>query len=452
MSEHIRLKKGLDLPISGEALCKVTKSVVPDVVSLKPTDFKGLVPRLLVKEGDPVKAGTPIFADKQHPEVLFCSPVAGTVQSVVRGDKRKLLEIRIKAQAENDYVEFDVPKAGSMNRENVAKALLESGLWPCIKQRPYGIVADPQATPKAVFISAMNTAPLSANLDFTMEGELENLQAGINALKCLTPGDVHISLNAKSSAGDEFHKLKNVICHSFDGPHPAGNVGVQINHISPINKGEVVWTVDLFLVAAIGRLFNTGRLDMSRTIAVAGPAAVNPSYVKCTYGICMSQISEYFSTDKGDVRVISGDVLTGESVGADGFLGFYEDQVSVLAEGKYFEMFGWAKPFRFKKFSVSRAYPAFLFCKKKYDMDTNENGGQRPFLINDVYQKVLPMDIYALPLFKAILAGDIEKMENLGIYEIVEEDVALCEYVCPSKVDIQKIVSDGIALMMKEMA
>ena len=449
MSDQIRLKKGLDLPISGAALCEVTAHVAPDLVAVKPTDFRGLVPRLLVKEGDAVKAGTPLFADKKNPAVVFCSPVSGTVDAVVRGDKRKLLEVRVKADGKGEAVKTDVPDVSSLDKQAVTDLLLKGGLWPCIKQRPFGVVADPEAEPKAIFISGMNTAPLGADPEYSLKDDVSALQAGIDALGRLTRGGVHLSLPADNFTGSEFHKLTGVVFHQFAGPHPAGNVGVQINHISPINKGEVVWTVDFHLVAVIGRFILKGVFDTRRLIAVAGPAAVNPSYVEVTAGVCMKDLARYFG--EGDVRVISGDVLSGEAVGREGFLGFYDDQVSVVKEGRYHELFGWANPFRSKKFSVSRAYPAFLRCKKKYDMDTNENGGERPFLMNDVYDKVLPMDIYPLYLFKAILAGDIEKMENLGIYEVIEEDVALCEYVCPSKIDIQNIVRQGIDLMLKEM-
>ena len=448
MSDQIRLKKGLDLPSAGAALCEVTRRVAPGLVAVKPTDFRGMVPRLLVKEGDPVKAGTPLFADKKNTAMVFCSPVSGTVEAVVRGDKRKLLAVTVKADGKNESVRFDVPKISSLDKKGMTDLLLQCGLWPCLKQRPYGTVADPEAEPKAIFISGMNTAPLGADRDFTLKDEMAAVQAGIDALGRLTKGGVHFSLSAKNYAGSEFHKLTGVIFHQFEGPHPAGNVGVQINHISPINKGEVVWTVDLPLVAVIGRLFLKGIYDDRRIIAVAGPAAVNPSYAEVPAGVCMKDLSAFFG--EGDVRVVSGDVLSGEAVGADGFLGFYDDQVSLLKEGNYYEMFGWINPFRSKKFSVSRAYPAFL-RHKKYDMDTNENGGERPFLMNDVYGKVLPMDIYPLYLFKACLAGDLDKMEQLGIYEVIEEDVALCEYVCPSKIAIQDIVRKGIELMMKEM-
>ena len=448
MSDQIRLKKGLDLPISGAALCEVTKRVAPGLVAVRPTDFRGMVPRLLVKEGDSVKAGTPLFADKKHAAMVFCSPVSGTVEAVIRGDKRKLLAVSVKADGKNESVQFDVPKISSLGKKEMTDLLLSCGLWPCLKQRPFGTVADPEAEPKCIFISGMNTAPLGADPEFALKDDFAAIQAGVDALGKLTSGGVHFSLPARNFAGSEFHKLTGVIFHQFEGPHPAGNVGVQINHVCPINKGETVWTVDLHLVAVIGRLFLKGVYDTRRIIAVAGPAAVKPAYAEVPAGVCMADLKEFFAP--GTVRIVSGDVLSGEAIPADGFLGFYHNQVSVLPEGDYYEMFGWMNPLRSKKFSVSRAYPAFL-RRKKYDMDTNENGGERPFLMNDVYGKVLPMDIYPLHLFKACLAGDLDKMEQLGIYEVLEEDVALCEYVCPSKVEIQKIVREGIELMMKEM-
>ena len=444
MSDQIRLKKGLDLPIAGVALREVTGHVAPGLVAVKPTDFRGMVPRLLVKEGDSVKAGTPLFADKKNAEMVFCSPVSGTVDAVVRGEKRKLLEVRVKADGKNEYVS----KAASLDKKGMTDVLLRCGMWPLLKQRPFGTVADPGAEPKAIFISGFSTAPLAPDYEYALKDDLAAIQAGVDALGRLTKGGVHLSLPADNFAGSELHKLTGVIFHQVAGPHPAGNVGVQISHISPINKGEVVWTVDLPLVAVIGRLFLKGVFDTRRVITVAGPAAVNPSYVEVPMGVCASELSRYIG--EGDVRIVSGDVLSGEAIARDGFLGFYDFQVSVLKEGNYYEMFGWANPIRSKKFSVSRAYPAFL-RHKLYDMDTNENGGERPFLMNDVYGKVLPMDIYPLYLFKACLAGDLDKMEQLGIYEVIEEDVALCEYVCPSKIGIQGIVRSGIELMMKEM-
>lgn len=452
MSEHIRLKKGLDIPVKGPASKTISKSVVSDVIAVKPTDFRALVPKLEVKEGDRVLAGGLLFTDKKHPEIRFCSPCSGTVEAIVRGDKRKLLEVRVKADAQIEYLKSAAVKPASLDRAAAVSFLLERGLWPLIQQRPYGIVANPADSPRSIFISGMNTAPLAPDADFLLEGRFDDLQAGIDILGKLTSGGIHLGLDYKSYAANELHKLSGVICHYFEGPHPAGNVGIQINHISPINKGEVVWTVDIEMVAVIGRCVREGIYDMSRLVAVTGPRAVNPSYVKTLQGVCMSALSDYFDKSKDDVRVVSGDILTGTNVGEEGFLGFFDHQVTVLAEGNYSEMFGWMKPFRLKKHSVSHSYWSWLSKSKRYDMDTNTNGGVRAFVVNDVYGKVLPMDIYPVYLFKACLANDLEKMENLGIYEVIEEDVALCEYVCPSKIDIQNIISEGIDLMLKEMA
>ena len=450
MSEHIRLKKGLDIPLAGAAPAKIAETVAPDLVAIKPTDFKALVPKLAVKEGDAVKAGDALFVDKMCPSIRFCSPVSGVVQAVVRGDKRKLLAVVVKADKEQQSVKHNAVDLAKMDRKAVVDLLLERGLWPMIKQRPYGIVANPELTPKSIFVSAMATAPLAPDPDFVMEGQMEYLQAGIDALGRLTNGGVHFSLDAAKAAGSAMSSLNGVIPHTFSGPHPAGNVGVQINHISPINKGEIVWTVDLVSLAAIGRCIATGTYDMSRVVAVTGPAAENPVCVKAVQGMSLASIAKY--AKKGNVRFISGDVLTGENVGADGYLGFFDNQVTLLEEGDYYEMLGWIKPFRLKKFSFSHLYWSWLAGKKKtYKLDTNTNGGPRAFVVSDVYGKVLPMDIYPVYLLKACLAKDIEKMENLGIYEVIPEDFALCEFVCPSKIEIQKILSDGIDLMLKEM-
>ena len=450
MSNNIYLKKGLDIPISGVASQTTKKVVVPDVVAIKPTDFRGLVPKLLVREGDKVLAGTPVLADKMSQNILFASPVSGTVAEVVRGEKRKLLEVRIKADAEQEYVDFGIKRVADMTAEQIKEALLAAGLWPALVQRPYGIIANPEVKPKAIFVSAFSTAPLAADPDFTLRDDLSNIQTAINALNKLVDGKVHLSLNEATYSGTSFHKLENVITHTFSGKHPAGNVGVQIHHISPICKGETVWTVSLMMLAAIGRLFNTGKLDLRRKIAVTGPKVKTPAYVDAYPGISMKDIKEFYG-DASELRFISGDVLTGTNVGAEGFLGFHDNQITILEEGNKYELLGWAKPFRPKLFSSSRTYFSWLTPNKKYDMDTNLHGGPRAFVANDVYGKVLPMDLYPVYLLKACLANDIDKMEKFGIYEVLEEDLALCEYVCPSKIDIQQIITDGIALMLKEM-
>ena len=453
MSDTIRLKAGFDLPISGAAAQTISRTVFPDFLSVKPTDFKGITPHLLVNEGDPVKAGTPLFCDKSRPEMVFASPSSGMVDSIVRGDKRKLLAIRIKCDGKNEAVRFDVPHLIDCGKKEVTETLLKSGLWPAIIQRPYGIVANPDDTPKSIFISSFDSAPLAADMNFTLKSEIQSIQTAINALGKLTKGGIHVCLRPGAYAEAGFHKLTGVIFHEVEGPHPAGNVGIQINHISPMAKGEKVWTVNMMLLPAIGKLFDKGICDMSRLVAITGPKANSPSYVRASQGLSMSEISEYFDRSETgvDLRIVSGNVFTGENVGENGALGFYDDEVTVLPEGNYRELFGWIKPFRLQKYSHSHTYLSFLLKNRKFDMDTNTNGGERTFVCNDIYEKVLPMDIYPVYLFKACIAGDVDKMEQLGIYEVIPEDVALCEYVDPSKNPIQQIVQNGIDLMMKEM-
>lgn len=450
MSDNINLKRGLNIPIKGVAAQQLKKVIVPDVVALKPTDFRCLVPKLLVHEGDRVLAGSPVMADKADLSILFTSPVSGTVKEIVRGEKRKLLEVRIEADKTVEYVDFGIKDPVKMSAGEIREALLASGLWPGLVQRPYGIIAKPQATPKAIFVSSFSTAPLANEISFSLKGESDNLQAGIDALSKLTDGGVHVSFDSKEKGDNPFRNLRNITAHYFSGPHPAGNVGIQIHHISPVAKGETVWTVAPHILAAMGRLFRTGKLDLRRKVAVTGPKATEPSYVESVAGFCMKAIADM--CEGGDVRYISGDALTGTNVGKEGFLGFFDDQVTVLAEGHYHEMFGWGKPFRTKKFSFSHTYFSWLTPNRKYTMDTNLNGGVRAFVMSDIYSKVLPMQLYPVYLVKACMAQDIDKMERFGIYEVLPEDFALCEYICPSKIEIQSILEDGISLMMKEMA
>ncbi|MBO8444728.1 MAG: Na(+)-translocating NADH-quinone reductase subunit A [Bacteroidetes bacterium] len=452
MSNNIDLKKGLDIPILGAAAQKTAKVTVPGTVAVKPTDFRGLKPRLLVREGDKVLAGSPVLADKESPDILFTSPVSGTVTEIVRGEKRKLLEVRIKADATQEYLEFAVGQVANLDADQVKSLLMKAGLWPALVQRPYGIIANPAVKPKAIFVSAFSTAPLAADMEYVLRDEFDDIQTAVNALSKLTDGGIHISLNADNASGTPFHKLENATFHTFSGKHPAGNVGVQIHHISPIMKGDTVWTISPVMLAAIGKFLNTGKYDMSRLIAVTGPKAIGPAYVKGLPGMSMRDLKEFYDNSGSDIRFISGDVLTGTNVGEDGFLGFFDNQVTLIKEGNEHELLGWAKPFRTKQFSTSHTYFSWLTPKKKYEMDTNLHGGPRAFVMSDVYSKVLPMHIYPVYLIKACLAEDIDKMEQFGIYEVLEEDLALCEYVCPSKIEIQSILSDGISLMMKEMA
>ena len=451
MSNKIVLTKGLDIPVSGEAELRITKTVAPDTVAVCPSDFKGFIPRLLVKEGDSVLCGSPVLADKKRPEILAASPVSGTVKEVVRGEKRKLLAVVIASDGRNEALDLGVKSPEGMDPEQIKACILESGLWPFVIQRPYGIIANPADKPKAIFISAFDTAPLAASPEFTLGDRMVDIQAGINALARLTDGGVHIGLNAANCSGTPFHRLDNVNIHVFEGKHPAGNVGVQISHVCPVTKGTVIWTVSLPGLAAIGARFNKGRYDVARKVAVAGPAVMEPAYVLTYPGAPMSTLASFFGNED-NLRIVSGNILSGTNAGRDGYLGFYDNSVTVLREGTEEELFGWLNPIRSKVFSQDRTAFSWLFSGKKYDMDTNLHGGPRAFVMSDgYYGKVLPMDIFPLYLIKACLAGDIDKMEKFGIYEVIPEDLALCEYIDPSKNYIQEIIADGIRLMLKEM-
>ena len=442
MSNNIVLKKGLDIPVSGCAELVVSKSMQPSVVAVQPDGIKGLLPRLLVKEGDRMLCGSPVIADKKNPEILLTAPASGTVKEIVRGEKRKLLAVLIEVDDCQEYVQFDT--------SDVKTALMQSGLWSLLVQRPYGVLADPALTPKGIFISAFSTAPLAADTEFTLGGEVQNIQKGIDALATLAP--VHVSLDG-SRKDSAFCRLTGCTLHTFKGKHPAGNVGVQISHISPILKGETVWTLPLHGLAAIGKLFATGRYDVRRLVAVCGPAAIEPSYVETVPGTPVSCFAPFYGNTPELDRFVSGNLLSGSNVGADGYLGWADDQFTIIHEGTEEELLGWIRPIRWNRFSTDRSYFSWLMPWRKYDMDTNLHGGPRPFLMNDgYYAKVLPMDIYPVYLAKACLAGEIEKMEKFGIYEVLPEDLATCEFVDPSKIYIQDCIAKGIDLMLKEMA
>ncbi len=448
MSKIITLRKGLDINLQGKAeLTRFDAKPAADY-ALSPLDFEGVTPKLLVKAGDEVKAGDALFFNKYDARVLFTSPVSGKVTAINRGEKRRVLNVTIAPDANQQYKEFAKLDLQKASREEVVEMLLQSGLWPLLIQRPYGVIANPDAQPKAIFVSAFDSAPLAPDYNFVLQTEKENLQKGVEVLKKLTTGKVHFSMRAKEASVAE--QLKGVELHAFAGKHPAGNVGVQIHHIDPIDKGDVVWTVNVQDLAIIGRLFLNGKVDMTRTIAVTGSEVEKPRYCKVVAGANLDSIlgGNLKACKEGDtVRVINGNVLTGAK--AEGYLSFYANQLTVIPEGDKYELLGWAMP-RFGKFSVSRSYFSWLFPKKEYKLDTNLNGGERPFIVTGLYEQYLPMDIYPMYLLKACLAGDIDKMENLGIYEVLPEDLALCEFVCPSKIEIQQILRDGINLMIKE--
>ena len=451
MSNVIRLRRGLDISLKGKAEKIFSKGKLAETYAVKPTDFPNLTPKLIVKVGDAVKAGTPLFFDKYHPDIQFASPVSGTISEVRRGDRRKLLEVVITPDAEQAYEKFEVPDLAKLARENILELMLKSGVFPFIVQRPYGIVANPNDIPRDIFISGFDTAPLAPDIDFALTGEGESFQAGINVLSKLTNGKVHLSLPHNISATSVIKNTKGVVLHTFKGQHPAGNVGVQINNIAPLNKGEIIWTTTPQHVVTIGRLFTKGIYDTSCLVAVVGSEVKKATYVRALPGAALSSFKEYFNPES-NVRHISGNVLTGTALAEDGHTSFYHNQLTVIPEGNYYEFFGWAKPFRTKKFSFSHSYFSWLMPNKEYKLDTNLNGGERNFVVTGSYEKVLPMDILPIYLIKAILAEDIDKMEQLGIYEVVEEDIALCEFIDPSKSNMQQILRNGINLMIKEMS
>lgn len=448
MSTTIRIRKGLDIRLKGEAEKVLVQADPAKVVALKPTDFHGLVPKVLVKPGDKVQAGTALFADKYNERVLFTSPVSGEVADVVRGDKRKVMEVRILADATIAYEDQGAADPSTLNRETIVQKLLKSGVWPVLRQRPFDVVADPAKDPKAIFISCFDTNPLAPDLDYVVRNQGEDFQTGLNALAKLTKGKVHTVVSAKTAAR-EFLDAKNVVRDTVDGPHPAGNVGVQVHHINPINKGEQVWVVGVQDVLMIGRLFRTGKYDATRVVAITGSEAKNPKYIRTIIG---APVKDLTGPVGPNTRIISGNVLTGDRVSAESALGYYHTQVTLVPEGdkpKFFITEGWASP-GLSTFSANRSFPAWLMPGKKFAPDTNQNGEERAFVMSGQYEKVFPFDIYPVHLLKAILANDIEQMENLGLYEVAPEDFALCEFVCTSKIDSQRIVRDGLDMLKKE--
>ena len=447
MSEVIRFKKGLNIKLKGSAEKVLEKLPAPATVALKPTDFPGLTPKLSVKADAEVKAGDALFYDKYHPEIVFTAPLGGKVVSINRGERRKILEVVIETSKDAGAVSFKKADPGSLTGEEVKEQILKSGLWPFIKKRPYGVIASPAEKPLAIYISTFDTAPLAPDYNFVLNGQMATFQTGVNALAKLTEGKVILGVNE----GSAFAGVKNVVINTFTGPHPAGNVGVQIANTRPLNKGEVVWTINVQDVLFIGRLFEKGQVDMTQVMALAGSEVKAPKYYQTVVGAPVSAIADGKLVDADyNQRIISGNVLTGTKVKMQNYLGFYDSLISVIPEGDEYEFVGWADP-GFNKFSASKTFFGKLFPKKEYTLNANIHGGERAFVMSGQYEKLVPMDILPVHLLKAVLVNDIDKMEQLGIYEVIEEDLALCEYACTSKIEVQKILRDGINLMIKEL-
>lgn len=446
MANVIKLRKGLDINLKGKAVAKVSASKKSEVYGLVPDSFVGLKPKVVVKEGDVVKAGDALFVNKLHPEVKFVSPVSGQVVAVERGERRKVLSVQVKADKELVYADFGKKQVSSLTKEQVKATLLESGLFAYILQRPYAVVADPDDSPKAIFISSFSDMPLAADFEVALKGNEADFQTGVDALAKLAK----VYLGVKPGASQALAQAKNAEVTVFEGKCPAGNVGVQINHVSPVNKGEVVWTIGAEEVIFIGRLFNQGKVDLSRVIAVAGSEVKSPEYVKVLVGQQIGSIvNGNISTDK-KVRIIDGNPLTGVKASAESFLGAHTTEVTVIPEGDDAdEAFGWIMP-RFNQFSTSRTYCSWLMGNKEYTLDARIKGGERHMIMSGEYDSVFPMDIYPEQLVKAIIAGDIDRMEALGIYEVAPEDFAVCEFVDSSKLELQRIVREGLDMLRKE--
>ena len=449
MSKDIRIKKGLNINLVGAAEKTISKAVLSNVYAINLKDFHGVTPKMMVKEGAEVKAGEPLFYNKDHEEMLFVSPVSGELVEIERGARRRILNLKIladKSQQTLAHKPLDLQKASA---EEIRGYLLKTGCWPFIRQRPYDLIANPETTPKAIFISGYVTAPLAADLDFVLAGKEPELQAAITALGKLTPGKIHICVgkNSKSALAG----LQGITLHKISGPHPAGLVGTQINKIDPINKGERVWTLSAQDLIIIGETLLKGQFNAERTIALAGSSVKTPKYFTTKIGAEIATFLYASGVNSENFRVVNGDVLTGRKASPDGHLGFYNTTVSVIPEGDDYELFGWNKPV-FNKISTTRALTfSWLQPNKKYDLTTNTNGEHRAFVVTGQYEEVFPMDIYPLQLLKACMVQDLDEMEQLGLYEVIPEDFSLTEFVCISKQPHQQIIRQGLDLLHKEI-
>ncbi|GAB1856651.1 Na(+)-translocating NADH-quinone reductase subunit A [Flavobacteriaceae bacterium MHTCC 0001] len=450
MSNDIRIKKGLDIKLKGEAKKTTEKAVLSNFYVLRPEDFHGVIPKLISKVGTKVKAGEAVFYDKSNEDIKFVSPVSGEILEISRGAKRKILEVKIQADKSQDFQEHKKLDVSKANAEDIKSLLLSSGCWPFVKQRPYDVIANPDIAPKGIFISGYASAPLAADLDFTLQGKEAELQAAVSALAKLTDGTVHVSVG--KNANSPLAGLSDISLHKVSGPHPAGNVGTLINKVDPINKGEIVWTVNAQDLVIIGELLLTGKFNAERVVALVGSEIKAPRYFITKLGSEVSTMIYDKGVEKNaNARIISGNVLSGKEIKPDGHLDFYSNVITVIPEGDDYEFFGWNKPV-FNKISTSRALTfSWLSPKKKYDLNTNTNGEHRAFVTTGTYEEVFPLDIYPMQILKACMYKDLDEMEALGMYEVAPEDFALTEFVCVSKQPHQKIIREGLDLMLKEI-
>ena len=449
MANVIKLRKGLDINLKGKANFETIRRIDSSEIALVPDSFGGVTPKVIVREGDCVKAGDALFVDKKYPEMKFASPISGTVKAVVRGDRRKVLYVKVKADETQQFVDFGIKDIANLDGRAIKEALLASGLFSFIQQLPYAVTTTPDTMPKAIFVSAFRDMPLASDFEVELKGNEKDFQTGLTALSKIQKTYLGLSVHQTASV---LVNAKDVEINVFDGKCPAGNVGVQVNHIDPINKGEVVWTIDPAAVIFFGRLFNTGKVDLRRVIAVAGSEVKNPSYAEILIGTPLSKVLDGQLKSTEHVRIINGNPLTGRKTTLEDFVGAHTSEVTVIPEGDDVnEFLGWILP-RTNLFSVSKSYFSWLMGKKTYNLDARIKGGERHMIMSGEYDKVLPMDIYGEYLIKAIMAEDIDKMEQLGIYEVSPEDFAVAEFVDSSKLELQKIVRNGLDMLRKENA
>lgn len=452
MGKTINLTRGHDIKLVGGAVKVIGQTPEISTFALKPADNHGIKPKLMVKEGAEVKAGTPLFYDKNNESAMFCSPVSGEVVEIVRGEKRKLLEIKVLADKEMSFEDIGTKTdISSLSSEAAVEGLLKSGAWPMIRMRPFAKAANPTDSPKAIFISGFDSAPMAPDYNFILEGKAEAFQAGLDVLQKLTSGKIHLNLQKGAKECDAYAKASGVEKNYFSGPHPSGTVGVQIHHIDPIKKGDVVWYINPQDVITVGKVFTHGIFDPVRTIAVTGAELGSRKYYETRLGCCVEPfISGNLTPElEGKTRFISGSPLMGDAIASNGFLGFWDCQLSAVHNRDYPEFQGWIMP-SYKRPTTSKAFPWSMEPDTQFVANTSTHGEERAFIVSGQYEKVLPMDIYPVFLLKAIMAQDIEKMEGLGIYEITEEEMALCEFACTSKVPVTEYVRFGLDLIEKE--
>ena len=449
------LKKGYDIKLAGKTEQVIAEADKAKLFASQPPDFIGLKSKLEVEEGAVVKIGSPLYHDKLHPEIKFVSPASGKVVNINRGERRAIMEVVIESDDQESTVKYEkytLAELEELNPDDIKREMLESGLWPVIRQRPYSKIANPAVKPRDIFICAMDTAPLAADPEFLLRDEDENFQAGIKILKKFTEGNLYLTVDgSRKSHVSAIENAQDVEKHSFKGKHPAGNVSVHIHHIAPIKMGDIVWYVYAVDVALIGKLFLSGVYPVERIVAVGGSSvkAEARKYYKTRLGTSVQTLANEGDLLDENARYISGNVMSGRKINENGYLGFYDRTLTVIPEIRKRILFGWLTP-GLKEESFSRLFLSKLFSPKEYIKDTRIHGGKRAFIQTGEYEKVLPMDILPMHLVKSIMAEEIEDMLALGLLEVDEEDFALCSYICPSKIHFGSYIRHGLDILEKE--